>query len=557
MNAVASKLKAQAVSGLLGTLSPVWAQLSGNTLSDTVSSRRATARLLAVGIARAAEEGRVKAWKGGHRNRCVGHEEQPDGSYLTCCPSHDDHNPSLVLSDRIDETGKPKLLVYCRSGCSQHELVQSLDELGLWNCTPELIAQLSAAAGEFLAEPTKKETKKKYATIVPVPVAAPGAPCDHPQLGPTKVRYEYRNADGELVLYVCRFEPNPIWTLNYARATNGHVEKPDHRTFRPLSFCEFEDRSTRWHWVTPTGGIPLYGADQLAADPTAKVIVCEGEKAVSAARRLFPGRVAITWLGGAKAVHKAPLAALARRDVLVWPDHDNAGAKAAEAVVNELRLIDCASIAVLDVAALCAVDPLTPDGPKRQAPEKWDAADAVVEWCDNLSRLAVEVDRATRQLEARVRVEMSPDNIGETVDKAEEVLRRSHLPIFQRAGFIVRAGQYIEKTADERTQLVLSAHALSPAGLGETLERVIRFEQQDGRRSGKGTKPVHAPELLLKTLLERGKFSGLKPLTGVTDIPLIRRNGSLLDVPGYDKSTGILLQPVSSRSRHPRKPYSR
>jgi hypothetical protein len=310
-----------------------------------------------------------------------------------------------------------------------------------------------------------------------------------------------------------------------------------------LSYCKFEDGSMRWAWVAPTSGIPLFLTCLLAENPTAKVIVCEGEKAAGAALALMGGPIAVTWYGGAKAVHKAPWGSLSNRDVLVWPDHDAAGSKAGQAVINELRQVGCASIAVIDAAALAAVDPRNPDGPKRQPPPKWDAADAFSEWSGDLGRLAAEVDRATRQLETRVRVEVSPDNIGETVDRAEEVSRNSHLAIFQRAGFIVRAGQYTEKFADGRSQLILSAHELSTAGLGETLERVIQFEQRDARRTGKGAKPVHAPELLLKTFLERGKLSGLKPLTGLTDIPLIRRNGTLLDVPGYDEATGIFYKP--------------
>jgi putative DNA primase/helicase len=241
-------------------------------------------------------------------------------------------------------------------------------------------------------------------------------------------------------------------------------------------------------------------------------------------------------------VYKAPWETLSGRDVMVWPDHDDAGSKAAQAVGNELRRVGCASIVVVDAAALSAVDPLNPDGAKRQAPPKWDAADALSEW-NNVVRLADEVDRASGPLESRVPIEVSPDNIGETVDKAEEVLRNSYLPIFKRAGFVVRAGQYDEKTANGRRQLVLAAQELSAAGLGEVLERVVIFRQRDARLKGKSLKSVHAPDLLLKTFLERGKLSGLKQLTGVTDIPLIRRNGTLIDIPGYDEATGIYYKP--------------
>ena len=408
---------------------PLWTQLAGN-LSDCVPRQRPAAELLVAGIEKAGREGRIHAWRDKKHTRYFEPDEQPDGSWLTCCPAHDDHNPSFVASDVDDENGKPKLLVYCRSGCSQDEIIKALDNLGLWNSTPEMIRQLKAEVGECPEEPAKKETKKKYAAIVPVPSAAPEAPRDHYQLGPIKVRYPYRNADGELILYVCRFEPNPVWEANYANAS-GKVERPDHKTFRPLSFCKSADGSTRWHWVAPETDVPFYRANKLAASPTAKVVVCEGEKATRAAQHLFPDRVAISWLGGAKAVHNAPWAALRRRDVLVWPDHDDAGSMAAQAVVNELRLIEGAGIAVVDAAALAAVDPENPDGSKRQPPLKWDAADAVVEWWDDLTRLAVEVDRASRQLDDRVRVEVSPDNIGVTVDivTCPAVAPGGHMPV--------------------------------------------------------------------------------------------------------------------------------
>jgi hypothetical protein len=379
--------------------------------------------MLAVGIAAAGGEGRIEAWRGGTRNRCAGPQEKPDGSYLTCCPAHDDHNPSLVLSDRTDETGRPKLLVYCRSDCAQDDVIQALDDLGLWDCAPEIIDQLKAEAGVGETMPAPRTSKPKCEAIVPVPASAPLAPDYHPQLGPITERWLYQDADREVVFFVCRFDPNPAWTANFARAPKG-VEKPEHKTFRPLSYCKFEDGSTRWDWVAPTSGIPLFLTFLLAEDPTAKVVVCEGEKAaIGAAKVLFPDRIAVAWYGGAKAVHKAPWGSLSNRDVLVWPDQDDAGSKAAQAVINELRQVGCASIAVVDAAALAAVDPRNPDGPKRQPPPKWDAADAFSEWSGDLDRLAAEVDRASRQPKARLGLEVSPDNIGETVDKAEEVLR--------------------------------------------------------------------------------------------------------------------------------------
>jgi hypothetical protein len=81
-----------------------------------------TARELAHGIAQAGREGRIKAWRVNNRARDFDPVEQPDGNWLTCCPAHDDHTPSLVMSDSVGKNGKHKLLIHCRAGCKQDKL---------------------------------------------------------------------------------------------------------------------------------------------------------------------------------------------------------------------------------------------------------------------------------------------------------------------------------------------------------------------------------------------------------------------------------------------------
>src|SRR5262249_9195226 len=83
---------------------------------------------------------------------------------------------------------------------------------------------------------------------------------------------------------------------------------------------------------------------------------------------------------------------LYNREVLIWPDHDSAGSQAGQAIINNFKLAGCASIALLDAKALASIDPLNPDGPRREPPLKWDAADALIEWKDQ-SRLRNEVDK--------------------------------------------------------------------------------------------------------------------------------------------------------------------
>jgi hypothetical protein len=82
-------------------------------------SVRPTACEMIAGILKAGQEGRIIAWKDDGLPRDLEPVEQQDGSRVTCCPAHNDHTPSFVVTDSVDERGTPKLLVHCRSGCSQ------------------------------------------------------------------------------------------------------------------------------------------------------------------------------------------------------------------------------------------------------------------------------------------------------------------------------------------------------------------------------------------------------------------------------------------------------
>ena len=513
-----------------------------NNIPENSVTERPSAELLAAGIAKAGREGRVAAWKGGNNNRSIEPEEQSDGSYLTCCPAHDDHNPSLVISDGVDKSGNPILLVTCRSACAQGALIAAINGLGLWNCDQTTLDELMLEVSANVP-PTafKTNTKKKCEAIVPVPANAGPAPMSHKLLGTITRRWPYNNPAGQTVFYVCRFDPNPVWQSNFQSLGKGKVDDPIGKTFRPLSYAKHDDGTERWTWVAPKAGVPLFRADKLAAFPDAPVVVCEGEKTALAAQKLFANAIAITWHGGAKAVSKAPWSEIANRDVTIWSDHDVAGASAEKAIVRELRQVGCKSISVVDGTSLAAVDPAAPDGARRQARQKWDAADAVSEWAADLARLKNEVAAFTQLLNARTPLEVSADNIGETANICEQILRDSHLRVFQRAGTIVEVSRCQEKTTDGRVFEILAAAPLGKAALGETLERVIAFQQYDARK--RKLKPVHAPDLLLNTLIERGKRSSLAALTAVTDVPLIRRNGRVLDVPGYDEVSGIYYFP--------------
>jgi hypothetical protein len=104
---------------------------------------------------------------------------------------------------------------------------------------------------------------------------------------------------------------------------------------RPLTLWRQTDGSVAWKIQGPPKPRPLYGLDQLAARPSAPVLLVEGEKTADAAKQRFPDFVVVTWQGGAKAVDKADWRPLVGRIVTAWPDNDEPG-RAAMAKVAEI-----------------------------------------------------------------------------------------------------------------------------------------------------------------------------------------------------------------------------
>src|SRR5687767_13552976 len=54
--------------------------------------------------------------------------------YSACCPAHDDHNPSLSISEGSDE----RVLLHCHAGCTLKEILAAmgLEEVDLFQ-TPD------------------------------------------------------------------------------------------------------------------------------------------------------------------------------------------------------------------------------------------------------------------------------------------------------------------------------------------------------------------------------------------------------------------------------------
>lgn len=122
--------------------------------------------------------------------------------------------------------------------------------------------------------------------------------------------------------------------------------------------------------------------------------------------------------------------------------------------------------------------------------------------------------------------------------------------IFYRGGLLVRTIR-ADPAGLGLAEGPLTIAPLPGANLRERL--TARCEFLKANRAGE-LHPVHPPPWLIEALLARGEWPGLRPLAGISDIPVLRADGTLHTEPGYDFETCTLYAPRGSRPDVPTRP---
>lgn len=186
----------------------------------------------------------------------------------------------------------------------------------------------------------------------------PPEPRDHPKYGAPSATHKYGYA---------------FWQLRYDFI--DEAGKPG-KLFQPLTW--------RGHWAVKAypEPRPLYRLAELRKYPDLPVLIVEGEKCADLAAVTLGAMLPITWSNGSNAVKKSDWSPMEGRDVLIWPDADEAGAKAAATVAERCIAAGAARVRVLDVSD--------------QVKQGWDIADAIeagwaskaiVEWAKGRTRV--------------------------------------------------------------------------------------------------------------------------------------------------------------------------
>lgn len=263
-----------------------------------------------------------------------GHEPRKAGAEWACrCPAHDDRKPSLSIREADDG----RVLVNCHAGCTAEAVC----------------AAVGLTLGDLFTDGPPRRSGSRPNSRQRV-TKTPRNPARNAGFGDgdTNTFPMAHNAVAELER---RHGPrSAIWTyLSAAGKPVGLVIRwntPDGKDVRPVSL-----KADGSGWII--GGMPtprpLYGLpDLLATKPGDRVYVTEGEKAADAARAV--GLLATTSPHGSKSADKADWSPMAGRDVVILPDHDEAGERYADDVARLATAAGAKSVRVVRLVALWA-----------------------------------------------------------------------------------------------------------------------------------------------------------------------------------------------------------
>lgn len=285
------------------------------------------------------------------------------------CPFHDDDTPSLSIDDS-------KGVFYC-FGCGEtgdmFGFVQKYDNVDFQTALSLVSGDTNITPVEIDKKPSvKKDYLDGIEPIIPVPPEIVETVGDGKSITvrnpknkdlpgkkyevtykPAKT-YTYTDNDGQVIGYVLRIEFPPD-------------EKGKRNKITPrVMFCRFPNGDRAFCYFRFARPTPMYRVMDLDEHPDKPVLWVEGEKCADASKKILPKYVSVASVGGANSYKHVDTTPLKGRDILVWPDNDLAGNRAAwEVLVPLLQNSGVKSLKVIDY------DP--------EKPDHWDVADALEE----------------------------------------------------------------------------------------------------------------------------------------------------------------------------------
>jgi RecA-family ATPase len=259
------------------------------------------------------------------------------------CPAHADADPSLDITD--GDNGR--VLVNCRAGCEQADVIDALHDLGLHVGGSGGNGAAAAALRQANGAATGGSAQDGATLLDIVPAGAPPLDLEAVLRGCGAIKWRggkrvviERDKDGAETVHdvhgIRRFDvKDRAGRLLYveARIEYGWQERkgrPD-KTHRPVTLWRLPDGRFEWRAKGYRKPGPLYGLETLDANPGAPVVIHEGPHKADKGRELAPGCVHLALMGGTATVEHSDWSVLKDRDAVLGLDADGPGEKATAA----------------------------------------------------------------------------------------------------------------------------------------------------------------------------------------------------------------------------------
>ncbi|NVN02916.1 MULTISPECIES: topoisomerase [Asaia] len=354
----------------------------------------------------------------------------------------------------------------------------------------------------------------------------PDATTPEPNLSRWERAWPYHNREGRITHYVVRKgngKDKIILALTWGR-------KLDENTGELV---------LGWHLKQPKAPRPLYRLNGIAKAKS--VIICEGEKAADAAQVMFPRILCTTWMAGTNNVANADWSPLSGKKVLIWPDNDAPGHKAADEIVSILSGI-AASVCKLDVSDL---------------PDKADAADVTpenpAEWLKKRAgsviggkEKQVRQPQVPPEVKGRRTANLDPiqvvtGDIDLTAKQGAEALIKSGYPIFKRGKILVEPGKTKVSAADGRETVSAYFDPVNGPMMIAALSHTVAWVKYN-KKAG-DVVPIDPPPAVANMILSKSSNHNYRVVSGIITAPTLRPDGSVLIDPGYDAATKTYYDP--------------
>jgi hypothetical protein len=418
------------------------------------------------------------------------------GEYWTCSPLRPDKTPG---SFSINEAGPYKDFSTNDSG-DFIDLLSKAHKISTSEAA-RLIVEAGGTAKATTATPGKSEKKDKAkpAAVFPQPPAALKVIEKYTSLkwfkenqGAVSSIWEYKDIDGKPQYYTARCEHSEgkkVVPLYYATDGKAYMGNPV--------------KAPR----------PLYNCHKIKSSE--KILIVEGEKCADVQ---VPGFTLITWPGGTGQVQYADWSKLHGKDVVVWPDHDEPGRKAAQYIAGKIPGAE-----ILDVNG---------------KPEKWDIADAEDEGLDIPAFIS-----SCPRLHEKPTLDASCTDLVKIVNDAWQAIEQANHPhrLFNFGALPSR----IVFNNDVPAIDVLDKYKLQLESAASAYWVTHKKEK---------TEPARPPLNISQSMLAAEKFP-LPYLVRIVPAPVYSKNGNLIITPGYNAESYLYYHPGNLKiNRIPEKP---